>query len=446
MTAVLAETIRRFESRDAHIAVVGAGQVGLTVATAFASAGFSVVAIDRDPAIVAAIAGGIAPRSEGEPELPARVAELVAAGRLRATSDVAEIASSDAVIVCVDTPVADGKPDLSRVTSAIGVVGAHLRAGALVVVESTLPPGTTSGVVVPALEAASGRRAGETFFVGHCPERVMTGKLLRNLRTMPRACGGTTPETARAMVALYTHVVDAELTPCDAATAEIVKTAENAWRDVTIAFANEVARVCEQGGADFRQVRALVNACPERAMPWAGGGVGGPCIPKDTWLLASASPGGELLRAARAINDGMPVHVADLVTDALARRGVVSGRAGQGAARVVILGLAYLPDCGDLRGSPSLVLADVLAARGIQVLRHDPHVAGEDGDPFAIARDADALVLMVAHEAYRELPLARLAAAMRTPVLVDARHFVDAPSARAAGFDLVALGRGPVQS
>src|SRR5205807_9712185 len=187
---------------------------------------------------------------------------------------------------------------------------------------------------------------------GHCPERVMPGRLIRNLRTMSRVCGGTTPETAETMVALYRHIVEAELDPADAVTADLVKTAENAYRDVNIAFANELALICESVGADVLVVRDLVNKSPGRAVLLPGTGVGGHCIPKDPWLLAAGageSASVRLIPAARAVNDGMPSHVAGLVAHGLAAH----GRAIPGS-RIAVLGYAYLENTGDTRNSPSV--------------------------------------------------------------------------------------------
>lgn len=442
-TPALARLVARARSGELVLGIVGLGQVGLAVAVAFAEAGLRVVGVDRDDAVVASVRRGAVPRGEEEPELPALLAEVVAAGKLLATTSAAALGEVDAVLVCVDTPARARAPVLDRLRSALEAAGPALREGALVVVESTLPPGTMDRVVVPALEASSGRRIGEGIFAGHCPERVMTGKLLANLRSVARVCGGTTEETARAMIALYSRVVRAPLEAADCVTAELVKTAENAYRDVNIAFANELARVCEASGADFPRVRALVNRSPGRDVLWAGAGVGGPCIPKDPWLLLAAAPegAGALLRAARDVNDAMPLHLAALVEGALAE----AGRALEGA-RVVVLGRAYLPDCGDLRGSPTEPLAAALVARGAHVVLHDPHVPGSDGDLVDASRAADALVLAVAHAAYRTLPLGALREVVRTPVLVDGRFAIDPTAARDAGFVFRALGRGQASS
>jgi UDP-N-acetyl-D-mannosaminuronic acid dehydrogenase len=430
------ELASRIASRKAAIGVVGLGHVGLAVAAAFAEAGFHVIGHDLDRERVRRIAAGECPIEGREPELPALLRDVVASERLVATASIEPLAAADAILIAVETPVseADRRPAFAALEAACRSVGRVMKAGALVIVESTLAPGTCDRVVAPLLAEASGRTLGEGFFLGHCPERVMPGKLLANLRGMPRVCGGACAETREAMIALYRTVVGAPLEASDCVTAEIVKTAENAWRDVNIAFANEVGLVCEAAGADFDRVRELVNQSPGRSLLAAGAGVGGPCVPKDPWLLAHGVDL-RLVAAARAVNDGMPAHVARLVERALEDEGVA-----RGGARVAVLGVAYLENGAGTANSPSLALAASLRERGLDVALHDPFVAAYAGEPWAALRGANAAVLMVAHDAYRDLDLDHVARALATPVLVDGRRLFDAARARAAGLRYLAVG------
>lgn len=441
--SLLDHLVARLDARDpsTRVGVVGLGYVGLPAACLFAEAGFQVTGIEVDPARHAAIAAGRCPFEGDEPGLAELLARVVGSGRLgvpAAPGQHAALSSCDVWVFAVQTPLGPSRtPDFAHLRAALAASIPHLRPGVLVVVESTLSPGTIERIVRPMLEAA-GRRVGEDVFLGHCPERVMPGRLLANMRELPRVCGGTTPETARAMVALYRAIVRAELTETDATTAEIVKTAENAYRDVNIAFANELAKVCEAAGADFLEVRALVNRSPGRNVLLAGTGVGGHCIPKDPWLLAAAAPDAmALVPAARAVNDGMPAHVADLVERALGEHGLALG-----GTSVCILGWAYLEGSDDTRESPSEALAAILRARGASVRVHDPYVHAHRGDVLERARGADAAVIAVAHPAYRELDPAALRAVLRTPVLVDGRRVLEAAAARAAGLTYRAVGLG----
>lgn len=432
----LDELQRKLVEKTARIAVIGLGYVGLPVACLFAEAGFDVLGVDVQAERVARINAGVSPIEGDEPGLAPLLAQVVAAERLRATTDYAALAACEVVLICVETPVDEQHvPRYVALQKALRALGPVLRQETLVIVESTIAPGTMARFVRPLLEETTGWRVNEGFFLGHCPERVMPGKLLANLRGVSRVCGGETPETAQVMQVLYRHVVQAELDVADCVTAELVKTAENAYRDVNIAFANEVARICEAVGGDVWRVRELVNKSPGRHMLLPGAGVGGHCIPKDPWLLVyEAQQQGvpiRLIPAARAVNESMPLHVAALLEAALAEVGKSVTE-----ARVLVLGYAYLENSDDARHSPSAVLIAHLRAQGAEVLVHDPFVPGYQGDPYMLAQDCDGIVVMVAHRVYRELAWERLAHA----VIVDGRHVLTAPVGRA--FRAVGCARG----
>ena len=252
-----------------------------------------------------------------------------------------------------------------------------LKDGALVIVESTIAPGTIDRLVRPLLEETSGRRVDQAFYLGACPERVMPGKLLANLRRMSRVCGGSTPETAEAMIALYRHIVAADLDPADLVTAELVKTTENAYRDVQIAFANEVALICEAVGADVWRVRELVNKSPSRQMHLPGAGVGGHCIPKDPWLLAYAA--GDEAACASSPPPARSTTACRCTWPSWSRTPWPRPGCRLGGARIGVLGYRYLEDSDDTRNSPSEVLVGRLQALGAEVVVHDPWVPAYRG-------------------------------------------------------------------
>ncbi|AKU96298.1 UDP-glucose dehydrogenase [Labilithrix luteola] len=430
----------RIASREAKVGVIGLGYVGIAVAAALADAGFRVVGVDVKADRVARINAGECPIEGDEPELPELLRRVTAEKKLVATTDYAPLAEADVVLIGVDTPVdADRRARFVALQNACRDLGRVMKDGVLVVIESTVAPGTCETIVAPLLERESGKKVDEGFFLGHCPERVMSGKLLSNLRNLPRVCGASTPETAAAMIAFYRTIAHGKLETSDWVTAELVKTAENTLRDVNIAFANELGLVCEAAGADFSRVRALVNELPGRNMLVAGAGVGGHCIPKDPWLLVQGLSDLQprVLPAARAVNDAMPLHVGRLVEAALREAGVAIA-----GARVVLLGYAYLANSNDTQNSPSATLATYLRERGANVIVHDPWVAGHATDLWDATRGADAAVLMVAHDAYCDLDLTRLKATLAHPVLIDGRRVVDADAAEKAGFVFRAVGRG----
>ncbi len=426
----------------ARLAVVGLGFVGTPAACKFAQAGFQVIGIDVLPEKVAKVNAGVSPIEGKEPGLKELLAAVVQAGRLRATTDYSVCRAVQVILVVVETPVDEvtRKPRYRALRSALASLGSHLQPGMLVIVESTLAPGTMDQVVAPLLEETSSLKVGRHFHLVHCPERVMPGRLLANLENCSRVVGGTSPEAAELAAALYRYVVQADLDVTDCLTAELVKTAENAYRDVQIAFANEVALLCESLGADVWQVRELVNKSPGRNMLYPGAGVGGHCLPKDPWLLianggASFQP--RLIPAARAVNDDMPLHVAELVQQALAAEEVELD-----AARITVLGYAYLENSEDARNSPSATLVKRLRALGAEVRVHDPWVPEYRGELSQAIAGSDAVVLMVAHDAYRSLDLGHLRRLMRTPVLVEGRKVFAPEQAAAAGFQFYRVGVG----
>ena len=408
----------RFKSGNLQVAVFGLGYVGLPLAVLLADSGCRVVGIDVDPDRVDAVNAGENPLDSDEPGLAAALDRVYRSGRLVASADPRDAAQSSIFTINVQTPVdANHQPDLEPLTAASQSIGSVMMRGSLVVVESTVSPGTTQAVVQPALERASGFVEGADFWIGACPERVMPGRLLANLTSVARVCGGSTPAVAQAMSVFYTLTLGVETGMTDITTAELVKTTENAYRDVQIAFANEIALLCADLDIDVWEVREFVNKVPHRNMHRPGGGVGGHCIPKDPWLLAAAAPKPlHLIPAARHVNDSMPLAVAGLVKDA-AR--TVEAKTGV-TPKVAILGYSYLPETGDTRNSPTIDLLRALGPLGETAVVYDPHVEGLDGSPHAIVDHADIVVKMVDHRAFRSI---------RVPpgaVFIDAQHLADA--------------------
>jgi UDP-N-acetyl-D-mannosaminuronic acid dehydrogenase len=433
----------RISARKAKIGVVGMGYVGLPVAALFARAGFHVVGVDVREDLVAAVKVGEVLMEGDEPRLADYVAEAVESGRLKATTDYAELADAEVVLVAVETPVDDShKPRYKALRQACRSLGAVMQPGVLVIIESTIAPGTMEGVVKPLLEETSGKRVSQDFYLVACPERVMPGKLVERLEGMSRVVGGMSPEAAELAVILYRHIVHkhADLDMTDAITAEIVKTAENAYRDVQIAYANELALICETLGADVWKVRELVNKSPGRNVHFPGAGVGGHCIPKDPWLLIANVKDGlqpRLIPTARAVNDGMPLHMV-----ALLRKGLEAEGGKLAGASIAVLGYAYLENTDDVRNSPTAALVAELQRQGAKPRVHDPFVVEFAGEVNQVIEGSDAVVLMVAHDRYRELELPALRALVRTPVLIDGRNLFDAQQALDAGLRFYKVGVG----
>jgi len=409
------------------IVVVGMGYVGIPVAVAFSMAGFNVIGINRSRKKVDQINKGISPIGGREPSLAPLLKKMVKARRLRASQDFKECVGAQAIIVAVQTPFneEEERPDYSSLESAMNDIGANLSQGTIVVVESTISPGTIEGVVKPILESKSGLVAGEGFYLGTCPERVRPGRLLKNLIELDRVVGGYGEKSTKKMLSLYRFIVKGNLYGVDCLTAEVVKTVENAYRDAQIAFANEVAMICEALGVDVYKVRELVNKSPYRNMHMPGAGVGGHCLPKDSLLLAYSVAGKYkpmMLKVARDINDTMPLHLVNLVESSLSEiKMPIRG------ARIAILGLAYVGNSDDTRNTPAGPILKELEKMGAEVRVQDPYVKMFQGKKVSrrlreVLKGADCLVIVTDHDSYRKIGLKSIKNLMRTPIIIDGRN------------------------
>jgi len=428
------ELMKAIRDRTAGIVVIGLGYVGLPVACMFAKAGFHVVGIRRDSEKIAQINQGICPIEGKEPGLQELLVEVIRQGSLKATTDYTVCREAQIALIAVETPVdkTTKRPGYEALRATLQDLGQNLQPGTLVIIESTIAPQTMETVVKPLLEEASGLKVNRDFYLANCPERVMPGKLLHNIENCSRVVGGMSPETAQVAVELYRYIVRADLDATDCLTAELVKAVENTYRDVQIAFANEVALLCENVGADVWEVRQLVNKSPHRDMHLPGPGVGGHCIPKDPWLLIHGTGDGfeaRLIPTARAINDGMPLHMVELVEGALRE----VGKKVRGA-RIAVLGYAYKENTDDARSSPTIPVIERLKDLGAEVAVHDPYVRGYNEDLEKVTVGSDCVVVMAAHDQYRELSLENLKTWLRVPVLVDGRNVFGMSKAREAGF------------
>jgi UDP-N-acetyl-D-glucosamine dehydrogenase len=391
---------------DARLAVIGLGYVGLPLAINFVEAGIGVWGVDAWDARVAQIAAGDSPIDDIE---DGRLAAALKAGLRVSGLDGAAVATADAVIICVPTPIDESRdPNLVHVLDAARFVGKGLRRGQLIVLQSTTYPGTTSGPLRQTLEAGSGLEAGRDFDLAFVPERVNPGDPASSGRDVPRLVGGLTkPATARA-AALFRHINETvvELSSPDAA--EMAKLLENIFRNVNIALVNQLAMLCERMGLDVWEVVDAAATKPFGFMPFRPGpGVGGHCIPVDPYYLAwRARQFGfvdRFVELAGDINMSMPRHVVQLVAEALNSR----GRSLKGS-RIGVVGVSFKPDVRDARNSPAADVMALLRERGGEVSYHDPHIErfadshGQESESQSLTRlieGSDVLVALVAHRA-----------------------------------------------
>lgn len=398
------------EKQDvASVAVVGLGYIGLPTAAALAMHGATVIGVDVNPETVEAVNAGRVPFVE--PDLAVAVSGAVTMGRLTATS---EMPHAQTYIVAVPTPFLDDRSaDLSYIRAATEAIAPKLLGGELVILESTSPPGTTHkmsewlGELRPDLRLPHQGGMNDVY-LAHCPERVLPGRIMIEMVTNDRVIGGMTAACADRAAAVYKAFSQGELLLTDAASAEMAKLVENAYRDVNIAFANEFSLICERLRLDAWEVIELANRHPRVNILNPGPGVGGHCIAVDPWFIVSAAPDlANLIRTAREVNDNKPRHVAGQVIEKAAR--FVS-------PTIACLGLAFKANIDDLRESPAVDIVEQVATElpQVSVRVAEPHVEalperlqGLDnvhlsslGDAVA---EADIVVLLVDHDSFKSL-------------------------------------------
>ena len=393
------------------VTVIGAGYVGLPLCLHLAKAGLKVTAVDIDEQVVREINERRAKIEEKE-DFESFFEDPEVQVNLQAQTTPVE---ADAFVIAVPTPVdhETKAPDLRAVVAATESILPFLRRGNLVVVESTIPPLTTEGVVRSILER-SGLGVGTDLLLAHCPERVLPGNIMAEAVFNARIVGGIDQRSSRRAAELLGSFVKGKLLLTGARTAEFVKLIENSYRDVNVAFANQVAMLCERLGIDTGEAIELANHHPRVEILKPGIGVGGHCIPVDPWFLVAACPDqSKLLCAARQLNDSMPERTAEKICASLD---------GVEKPRVVCLGATYKPNVRDLRESPALQVFEILRSRGLDVDLYDPLVPNMACDSvLAVARGADALAILVPHDLivteirYRKHEILR---AMRRPNLL----------------------------
>ncbi|MDR3691619.1 MAG: nucleotide sugar dehydrogenase [Fimbriimonas sp.] len=419
------------------VCVVGLGYIGLPTAAILAATGKHVVGVDLNEKILEAI--NVGPLHVEEPGLLDLVVSCVASGNL-AAQDTPEVC--DAYIIAVPTPLTVNlQADLQSVQAAARSLVPFLRPGCLVVLESTSPPGTTSGLVQPILEQ-SGLRAGVDFMLCYSPERVLPGRIMVELTQNDRVVGGINQISAQAGAELYASFVTGEIIETDAITAEAVKLIENTFRDVNIALANEFALIAETVGFNVWEAIRLANHHPRVRVLSPGPGVGGHCIAVDPWFLAQAAPGqSPLIQLARRINDGMPEHVVELVR---------STSIGRTPTEYVIacLGMSFKADVDDIRESPAMRVIHLLTEEGYSLRCFDPHVKRLDPkfrsvtDLHAALSGADLLLLLVDHSEFRNLQPTQ-AWSMAGKQVIDTRGVLDAEFWVRSGFAVQVVGSHP---
>ena len=373
MNNLKATLLKKFEDRTARIGVVGIGYVGLPLAVVFAEAGFDVVGVDPIQEKVDSLNRGESYILDIDSD---RVKALVDAGKLSASTDYAELAKVDAVSICVPTPLRKtGDPDLSFIASASKSLAPYLHPGMVIVLESSTYPGTTREMVLPEMEAVSGLKVCEDFFLAFSPERVDPGREDWTTINTPKVIGGITETCGEVAAAWYAQALDTVVPVSTCEVAEMAKLLENTFRMINIGLVNELAIMCDRLKVDVWEVIDAAATKPFGFMKFTPGpGLGGHCIPIDplylSWKLRSLNYNARFIELASEINTSMPRYTLGKIQDALnLQKKSVNG------SRVLILGVAYKPDIDDLRESPALDVIHLLQEKSADVVYHDPFIS-----------------------------------------------------------------------
>ena len=449
-----------------NVAVIGMGYVGIPIAALLADTDlFKVTGIQRRSKRsgwkIDHINKGLCP-IKNEPGLPDLVKRVVVEKKtLSVTDDFEVLKEMNFILIDVQTPTDENHiPQYASLREVSKQIGEFLPKQVTIIIESTCAPGTTDYIVKPILEETSGLKAGEDFYLAFAYERVMVGRLIYNILNYPRIVGGITSESAEKAAWLYKQFMKSPVIETTALTAEMAKVVENTYRDVNIAFANEVALVCESLGVDVYEVRDLVNNLPflegkgnpHRNMHLPGAGVGGHCLPKDPWLLKyGLNNYGKkpvklnVIESSRYRNIDMPKHVISVLEECLEKTGQIKSS----DLKIAVLGAAFLEDSDDPRNTPTRDIVNLLTEKGYKFQVHDPFVRQEEVD-FAISSDLDkvlqdsnVIVVVTSHEMYRKLDLVRLKSIMgKNPIIIDGRTTFDPEKVRMEKIDFRGIGRG----
>jgi nucleotide sugar dehydrogenase len=443
------------DSGDLKVCVIGIGRIGLPTALSFAYTGISTIGVDINTSLVQMVNSGNYPLKD-EPGFDKIFEDVVKRNLLLATTEISEaVPTCNLVILSLPTPMdKNNVPDYSALISIGKSLNKLLSKGTIVVVESTIEPGFVENEFLSIIEGTDKRlKAGTDFSIAACPETANPGQILHDFSAVPRLVGAINESTAKIVSEIYKRVFGAEIIVLsDCKTANAAKLTANVFRDINIAFINELSILFENLGIDIIKV---LEACDKKynfETHYPGAGVGGPCLPVNSYQILNSARGMEnngmlrIIRAARETNESMPYHVVELLVDALNEIGKpVKG------TKVAVLGVSYKPDVKDIQLAPAEAIVRRLNQLQSIVKIYDPYFKStevfshktENTISDAIT-DADAAIIVTAHSEFYGIAPSLFASKMKTPVIVDARGILDVHAARKAGLVFRGIGRGGV--
>lgn len=415
------------------ICVVGLGYIGLPTAVMFANHGHQVHGVDVNEKTVNLIQNKQLHIEEDG--LQEKLEMAIGSGALTADTKPKE---ADVFIIAVPSPIkADKTAEMEYVRQATKSIVPFLKKGNLVILESTVPPKTVENVMLPEL-IQSGLEIGTELFVSHSPERVIPGKVFQELVSNDRIIGGINKESAQLTSELYRSFVKGEMHETDATTAEMVKVMENTYRDINIAFANELAMIAQGINVNIWEAIKLANFHPRVNIHTPGPGVGGHCIAVDPWFLVELNPEkAKMIHLARQTNDGMPSYTAQLTTEIVKAKGIEN-------PKISVLGLAFKGNIDDMRESPSVEVVQQFRQRNVELSAYDPHIkennlAEQTQDFQEAIQDSSALVILTDHQAFKNIDPTELSN-LKHKIVIDTKNCIERAKWEQAGFDVYLLG------
>lgn len=434
------DILDKFANKQAKIGVVGMGYVGLPLALSLAEAGFPVTGIDINSDKIKALSDGLLVLAENEPGLLNLLRRVRSKKKCQFSTRVEDLRSCDAVVIAVQTPLKKNSflPDYSVLKQAVGDTAANMKKGALLVMQSTIAPGSSYKYIIPWIKRKRGFNAGIDYQYAYVPERVMPGKLLVSLRDFPRIIGADDRIAAEAARLLYASITKGKIDTSPVVTAELAKVTENSYRYMEINFVNALSILCQRHGVSFGKVRELVNRRDNIRLLQPGAGIGGHCLPKDPWLLVLGETQSRLrplFKLCGEINRSMAGQVVELTKTALGEAGIKLNR-----ANLAILGYSYKEETDDIRDTPAARIADKLKKLGAKITIHDPYVKSFGGNLSEVVRGKDAVVVLTAHRQYRNFSVIKLKKLLKSKIVIDGRQTWDMNKARRLGLKYLRIG------
>ena len=435
--------LTKITRNEVKICVIGLGQVGLPTALTFCKSGCTVIGHDINNLLLSNLKSKKSPFHESG--LDNLLAECIDSKKLTMTEDLSyAVNNSDVIIICVATPITtDILPDLSYLQNVCKSISEFSLVDKLVIVESSIPPGTFEKIVIPLLTKSN--TLGTEFWVAFVPERLAPGHALSEIQTTPRVIGYIDINSGNLAKKLYEKIVKSEVLLAPVQIVEISKLVENTYRDVNVALANEIGIICEEYDIDVSELIKICNSHPRVKLLSPGPGVGGPCLPKDPYLLLNPpgkkSISSKIILESRKINDNMPHHVVNLINETLNTQHKVIGK-----TTILILGTAYKANVSDTRFSPAKEIISQLVKSGYIVQVFDPHTTENFGgttvsDMWKAMSSSDMLVVLTDHDEFRKLDLNEIKKHMKeNPILVDTKRIFDKNKAKDLGICYIAVG------